>query len=81
MPKNAKKGLVLFLLKKCQICIFCTKSANHGGDWRVSYSDALGPGPKPKGPTGFLASPKKPEPDIPGPRLEIVCINMFFSKN
>ncbi len=46
-------------------------------------SDVLGPGPKPEGPTGCLARPKEPEPDIPGPRPEI-CINAlenYSSKN
>ena len=32
--------------------------------------------PKPEGPTGFLANPKKPEPDIPGPRPEIFMHKM-----
>ncbi len=32
--------------------------------------------PKPEGPTGFLANPKKPEPDIPGPRPEICMYKM-----
>ena len=32
--------------------------------------------PKPEGPTGFLANPKKPEPDIPGPRPEIFMYKM-----
>ncbi len=37
----------------------------------VLFSDVFGLGPKPEGPTVFLANPKKPEPDIPGPRPEI----------
>ncbi len=32
--------------------------------------------PKPEGPIGFLANPKKPEPDIPGPRPEICMHKM-----